>query len=352
MRIGIVNDMPMAAEGLRRVIQNSGAHEVVWVAMSGREALEYCTVDRPDLVLMDIIMPEMNGVETTRLIMQTTPCPILIVTSSVNKNSALVFEAMGNGALDAVNTPILMGSEADGAQQTLLRKISMLGVLAKSRVKDDFPIPTAVTEKKMIKDRGALVAIGASSGGPQALAAMLKRLPANFKSSIIIVQHVDSQFSQGLADWLDQQIILPVRLAKEGDRPLAGTVLLAGSNDHLVLTNSGQLQYVEDPKSIPYRPSVDVFWDSLRQHWAGDLTAVLLTGMGRDGAQSMLELRRQGSNTIAQDKESCAVFGMPKAAIALNAAKHICSLEGIADILKRNDMSLSNSTGSSKVNIL
>ena len=107
MRIGIVNDVPMAAEGLRRVVHNSRTHEIIWTAMSGKEALEYCATDRPDLILMDIIMPEMNGVETTRLIMQLTPCPILIVTSSVNKNSALVLEAMGNGALDAVNTPVL-----------------------------------------------------------------------------------------------------------------------------------------------------------------------------------------------------------------------------------------------------
>jgi len=301
---------------------------------------------------MDIIMPEMNGVETTRLIMQLTPCPILIVTSSVNKNSALVFEAMGNGALDAVNTPVLMGEDADGAQQTLLRKISMLELLTKSKIKNPPPVSALINDKSSGKGGGSLVAIGASSGGPQALAEVLRRLPADFKSAIIIVQHVDSQFSQGLADWLDHQIKLPVRLAKQGDRPVAGNVLLAGSDDHLVLTSSGQLKYVEEPKSMPYRPSVDVFWDSLRKNWGGDLTAVLLTGMGRDGAQSMLELQRHGAYTIAQNEESCAVFGMPKAAIELKAAKQVCTLEGIAEILKRNDCLSSNLSGSSKVNVL
>lgn len=352
MRIGIVNDMPMAIEGLRRVIQSSLTHEVVWTAMSGREALECCSVDRPDLVLMDIIMPEMNGVETTRLIMQLTPCPILIVTSSVNKNSALVFEAMGNGALDAVNTPVLMGEDADDARKMLLRKIAMLELLTKSRVKKEAPIFSGALENTPRTRGGSLVAIGASSGGPQALAEVLRKLPADFKSAIIIVQHVDSQFSQGLADWLDQQINLPVRLAKQGDRPSPGIVLLAGSDDHLVLTKSGHLEYVEEPKSMPYRPSVDVFWDSLRKFWGGELTAVLLTGMGRDGAQSMLELQRHGAYTIAQNEESCAVFGMPKAAIALKAANHVCTLEGIAEILKRNDSSSSSLSGSPKVNIL
>jgi chemotaxis response regulator CheB len=352
MRIGVVNDMPMAIEGLRRVIQSSGAHKVIWTAFSGKEALEYCAADRPDLVLMDIIMPEMNGVETTRLIMQLTPCPILIVTSSVNKNSALVFEAMGYGALDAVNTPVLMGDDAENAQKMLLRKISMLEMLTKSKLKSEPSAPTHVLERKLNNESVSLVAFGASSGGPQALATVLKRLPSDFKSAIIIVQHVDAQFSQGLADWLDQQISLPVRLAKPGDRPLVGEVLLAGTDDHLVLTGSGQLQYVEEPKSTPYRPSVDVFWDSLREYWGGELTAVLLTGMGRDGAQSMLELRRHGVNTIAQDKESCAVFGMPKAAIAIKAAKQVCTLEAIAELLIRNDRASSTSADSSKVNSL
>lgn len=352
MRIGIINDMPMAVEGLRRVIQSSASHRVIWTAMSGKEALECCAAELPDLILMDIIMPVMNGVETTRRIMQSTPCPILVVTSSVNKNSALVFNAMGNGALDAVNTPILMGEDADGAQQMLLRKIAMLDVLTKSKIKTDVPITSRVVDKVLNKGRGSLVAIGASSGGPQALAEILKRLPADFMSAVIIVQHVDVQFSQGLADWLNQQVKLPVRLAKQGDKPLAGTVLLAGSADHLVLTSNGQLKYVEEPKSTPYRPSVDVFWSSLREHWEGELTAVLLTGMGRDGAESMLELRKHGVNTIAQNEGSCAVFGMPKAAIALKAAKHISTLEGIAEMLKRDNDLISGSENSPKVNVL
>jgi two-component system response regulator WspF len=342
MRIAIVNDMAMALEGLRRVVLSTGVHEIAWTAMCGKEAIEHCASDLPDLILMDIIMPEMNGVETTRLIMQLTPCPILIVTSSVNKNSALVFEAMGNGALDAVNTPVLMGSHTDGDQESLLRKISMLNVLTQPRTRDDRGVSLSTVEKNCHKQDLSLVAIGASSGGPQALATVLRNLPTNFSSAIVIVQHVDMQFSQGLADWLDQQSKLPVRLAKQGDRPTPGQVLLAGSNDHLVLTENGDFCYTADPISVPYRPSVDVFWDSLSKHWRGELTAILLTGMGRDGAKSMLELRHGGARTIAQDQQSCAVFGMPKAAIAINAAKEICSIEEIAEILVRNEGLIQN----------
>jgi len=353
MRIAIVNDMPMALEGLRRVVQSTGEHEIAWMASGGREAIANCAADIPDLVLMDIIMPEMNGVETTHQIMRASPCPILVVTSSVHTNSALVFEAMGNGALDAVNTPILMGESAGSAQEALLLKISMLSILTQSRSKDTTSVTPRVvkvsnaTESTLERIVGrkpglqsiSLVAIGASSGGPQALASVLKSLPADYNSAIVIVQHVDVQFSQGLADWLDQQTSLPVRLAKPGDRPHPGQVLLAGSEDHLVLKGNGELHYVEEPKDFPYRPSVDVFWNSLTEHWNGPLTAVLLTGMGRDGAKSMLELRRGGAYTVAQNEDSCAVFGMPKAAIKLKAAESICSIEEISQIIIQNGVS-------------
>lgn len=334
MRVAIVNDRPMAIEGLRRVVKSSGAHEIAWSVTCGEEAVERCASDLPDLVLMDIIMPGMDGVETTRQIMKLTPCPILVVTTSVNKNSALVFEAMGNGALDAVNTPVLMGEYAGVEQQALLNKIKMLDVLTKTKSKKDISMVSGFVKKKINQQGLGLVVIGCSSGGPQALVSVLKKLPKNYKPAIIIVQHVDVQFSQGLADWLDQQIDLPVRLAKKGDRPRGGQILLAGSANHLELIGNGELRYTEEPKEVPYRPSVDVFWNSLTKNWGGSLTAVLLTGMGRDGAKSMLELRNGGAHTIAQNEASCAVFGMPQAAIKINAAKQICSIEEISDILQ------------------
>ena len=255
---------------------------------------------------------------------------------------------MGNGALDAVNTPVLTGSHTDGDQNNLLRKISILNVLTQPRSKEDKRLSLSSVEISCKKQDVNLVAIGASSGGPQALATVLQNLPADFNSAIVIVQHVDVQFAQGLADWLNQQSKLSVRLAKPGDRPMAGQVLLAGSNDHLVLTQNGDFRYTADPVAVPYRPSVDVFWDSLAKYWQGNLTAILLTGMGRDGAKSMLELRRRGARTIAQNEESCAVFGMPKAAIAINAAKEICSVHEIAEILIGNEFIMNSGYPSPK----
>lgn len=333
MKVAIVNDMPMAIEGLKRVVQSTGDHEVIWTAWDGLEAIERCSEEVPDLILMDLIMPKMNGVEATDRIMQSTPCPIMVVTASVNENTSMVFEAMGKGALDAVNTPLLIGQAGSVEQSALLKKISILKVLTKPFLlaKSKRSVPTEQTEKVCSKNQ--LVAIGASSGGPQALSILLKDIPSDFNAAIIIVQHVDEQFSHGLADWLDQKANLPVKIAVDGDQPMPGKILLAGSNDHLVLSRNRTLCYRREPVNMPYRPSVDVFWQSLHQYWQGELSAVLLTGMGRDGAEAMLELRNGGAYTIAQDKESCAVYGMPKAAAKLSAAVDIKPIQDIASIL-------------------
>jgi len=333
MRIAIVNDMLMAIEGLRRVIEGNGVHQVAWTALNGNEAIAACREDIPDLVLMDIIMPGMNGVDTTREIMRVSPCPILLVTSSVNTNSALVFEAMGCGALDAINTPILTGSNAYGAQAPLLKKIAMLNILTQPSSLSLQSHSNTTQSKKSPSTNGPLVAIGSSSGGPQALATILQSIPHGFHSPIVIVQHVDVQFANGLAEWLSSLSNIPVCIARDGERPVAGTAFLAGSDNHLLLTEEGTFHYSPIPRDTPYRPSVDVFWQSLEQHWKGDLTVVLLTGMGKDGAKSMLSLRQRGAYTIAQDEETCAVYGMPKAAVDLGAARDVLSIEDIANSL-------------------
>src|SRR5439155_13483432 len=144
-----------------------------------------------------------------------------------------------------------------------------------------------------------------------ALATVLGRLPETFRASLVIVQHVDAQFMSGLAEWLDYQTPLRVRLAREGDRPQPGTVLLAGSENHLAFASPARLIYTPHPTDCSYRPSVDVFFNSVKKFWRGDVIGVLLTGMGRDGADGLLALRRRGHHTIAQDKATSAVYGMP-----------------------------------------
>lgn len=323
MRIGIVNDSAFAAEALRRAIAGSSDHEVAWMARSGPEAIERCARELPDAILMDLIMPEMDGVEATRRIMATTPCAILVVSGNVGDNTAQIFEALGAGALDAVNAPVFQGSGGVEGTRTLIQKLDKVSRLVQRPSKRGSP--------DLAKRHAAtgLVAIGASAGGPAALATVLQSLPHDFPAPVIVIQHVDSQFTAGLADWLNQHCHLPVGLAQEGDRPHAGQVLIAAREEHLIMTGANRLGYTRNPTETSYRPSVDVFFKSVNQFWPGDAVGVLLTGMGRDGAQGLRMLRESGHHTIAQNRQTSAVYGMPKAAAELDAASEILALDKI-----------------------
>ena len=159
---------------------------------------------------------------------------------------------------------------------------------------------------------------------------LLEALPRDFPAAIVIVQHVDARFASGLVDWLGQHSALPVKLAVEGDRPLSGEVLIAGTNDHLVFKSRQLLGYTEQPSSHAYRPSVDVFFHSAVRYWSGPMIGVLLTGMGSDGAQGLKAIRALGHHSIAQDQATSAVYGMPKAAAAIAAAVDILPLDRVA----------------------
>lgn len=333
MKIAIVNDMILAVESLRRVIKSSGQHQIAWVARDGAEAVRRCAEDKPDLILMDLIMPVMNGVDATREIMSKTPCSILVVTSSVGGNASLVFETMGAGALDAVRTPILAQEGEQGAAG-LLAKIATIERLTRPVTPRRTPAPTFGTAHESLNGT-KLLAIGSSTGGPKALATILSQLPADFPSAIVIIQHVDVQFAAELAEWLNDQSALNVRLARSGDIPTVGTALIAGTNDHLVLTEPLYLAYTPYPQDQVYRPSVDVFFGSVAAYWKGDVVGVLLTGMGRDGSAGMLRLREKGFHTIAEHQSTCAVYGMPKAAVQLKAAAQVLPVTDIAPALMK-----------------
>ncbi|HTL17211.1 MAG TPA: chemotaxis protein CheB [Patescibacteria group bacterium] len=178
-----------------------------------------------------------------------------------------------------------------------------------------------------------VIGIGASAGGPAALAHILKYIPANFSIGIVVVQHIDAHFAPALVNWLGNQSALRVRLAEDGETPAAGTVLLAGQEQHLVMCADGSLRYTEQPVQCGYRPSVDVFFESLAEHWRGRVTGVILTGMGRDGARGLLRLRLAGHDTIAQDEASSGIYGMPKAAAELRAARKVLGLNRIGPYL-------------------
>lgn len=329
MRIAIVNDLPLAVEALRRTIIASGRHQVAWTAENGLIAVEKCAADLPDLILMDLMMPVMGGVQAIGRIMKETPCLILVVTASVDSRCAAVFEAMGAGALDVVRTPNL--SDPEG-QQRMIRKIEMLGRLTGKEAatsRNPAPAPAANGSSPL------LVALGSSAGGPAALADLLAAFPPDLPAGVVIIQHVDAQFAEGLVTWLNGQTRLTVRAARDGDRVEAGTVLVAATDQHLVFTGPERLGYIEGPPDLHYRPSVDVFFASVARHWKQPVVAAVLTGMGKDGAKGLKALRDLGHPTIAQDQASSAVYGMPKAAADLGGAVEILPLNRIAERIRR-----------------
>lgn len=321
MRIAIVNDLRAACEALKRVVGSLPDHQLAWTASDGVEAIAMARRDRPDLILMDLLMPHMDGAQATRQIMSIAPCAILVVTATVSGNISLVYDAMGYGALDAVDTPMLgPAGEVSGAG-ALVEKIGTIAKLV-GATSDPQRVRRAVPGATPPR----LLVVGASTGGPKAVSDLIFPLPQDWNVAVVVVQHVDVAFAPGLAKWLGDRTGRPVRVAEHGQEPLAGDVLLAGTNDHLVLTKSRALEYRQEPRDVFFRPSVDVFFESVAEHWPQRGAAILLTGMGRDGAKGLLKLRSRGWHTIAQDEASSVVFSMPKAAIDAGAA---CEVLGI-----------------------
>ena len=333
MRIAIVNDARIATEALRRVVCSHPDHTVAWTAASGEEAVRRCEKDPPDVVLMDLLMPGMNGAEATRQIMRRCPCPILVVTATVAGNYSLVCEALSHGAFDAVSTPVLGDRPPAQAGAALLAKLAHVDkIRARLEGQAESSGPAVLGPTRHPVDDSPqlpLVAIGASTGGPRALQTILSQWPRDFPAAVLVAQHISADFAGSLATWLSDGCKLPVRTARDGDRPRAGIVLVAGTDDHMVMRPDGTLAYTSEPIGNPFRPSVDVLFQSLARHWRPSV-AVLLTGIGRDGAQGLLELRRAGWHTIAQDPRTSVVYGMPQAASQLGAAVEVLPIGEIA----------------------
>jgi two-component system response regulator WspF len=336
MRVAIVNDLALAREVLRRVVTSVPGYTVAWTAADGAEAVQRAAADRPDLILMDLVMPVLDGVEATRRIMAATPCPILIVTSTVAGHINMVYEALGHGGLDAVTTPVLGPDGKVKDDGGLLARLAQLARTGRA-VPPCSPAAVPAAPATRPPPAGAappLLALAASTGGPEALARVLGGLPADFPAAVVLVQHIAAAFAPGLATWLAGRAAMPVRVARAGDEPRPDTALLAATDDHLVLRPDRRLAYTADPADYPYRPSADVFFGSLAAHWPRPGVAALLTGMGSDGARGLAGLRRAGWRTLAQDEASCVVYGMPKAAVECGAACEVLPLSHLAGAIR------------------
>ena len=305
---------------------------------------------------MDLVMPVMDGVEATRRIMRESPCAILVVTATVTGNLKMVFEALGHGALDAVQTPRFQRDGDHDGTAEFRRKLATVSRLiaapprparpAAARAAPAAPglpaMPDATPDvlRAAVVGRGStpaaalpagptlpLLLIGASTGGPQAVSKLLAGLSPDLPAGVVVVQHLDARFAPSFLAWLGQHSPLPVVAAARGDRPRPGVVAVAIGEEHVRLDPLGAFAFSLEPENVLIRPSADVLFESVAAHPGANGVAVILTGMGRDGARGMLALRRKGFRTLAQDAATSVIHGMPSAAAAAGAVMEMLPID-------------------------
>lgn len=330
MRVALAHESPGVVSALRQAVASIKGWRVAWVVDSSDAAVARCAQEPPDLLLLSPELPGPGIAATTRRIMSASPCVVVVVARDRQAQPATVFEAMSAGAVDAMTAPSVGSDGQLVGLEDVVRRLKTAARLVTQRP-DPAPSVTAPPAPPAVP----LVAIGASTGGPAAVASVLAALPPTFDAAVVVVQHVDAQFAANLVAWLGGQTSLPVAIAAAGARPARGAVAVTGSNDDLVLTARFEFAYRQPRDGTFYHPSVDVLFESLAAHWPGPGVAVLLTGIGRDGADGLLALRRKGWHTIAQDEQSSVVYGMPRAAAEINAAVEILPAAAVGPAIVR-----------------
>jgi two-component system chemotaxis response regulator CheB len=334
-RILVCEDSRAFAAGLKLFLERDDDLRVVGVAATGEEALSAVPRLRPDLVTMDIELPGMTGIEATRRIVARHDVPILVVSSHTPRGSERAAAALAAGAVDVVaKSYVRLDDPMSAAAVALRRRIKRLARVRTRRI-GGLAAPAAAAPRHVpgrnLHRRASVVAIGASTGGPQALLQVLSMLPADYRLPVLVVQHMSAGFTVGLARWLHQQVSLPVAIAEDGS-PLRPGVWFAPEDVHLVLDKSMRMALDGNTDVGVHRPSVDVMLDAVARTAAGGAVGVVLTGMGRDGAAGIAAVRSAGGLTIAQDESTSVVWGMPRAA-AESGAELVLPLPEIGSTL-------------------
>jgi two-component system, chemotaxis family, response regulator WspF len=325
MRIAVAHPERAAREAIKRALAARANTQLIWVAGSEFELERSCAQMAPDLLLLDVTLSGHNGALVKKLVGGDV-CAVLMLADDPDRAVASVYEALANGALAVAYPPsITVDGELSGATQ-LLARVDRIASLVRARGQ------TALSDATIARANGKIFALGASTGGPSALAKVISDLPQTLPVPVLMVQHIEGEFIAGLAQWLAKTTGREVVLAKRGDLPQPGRIYLADGAGHLVYLPSGQLTYLQGNARDLHVPSIDMLFNSLAENAAPGASA-LLTGMGADGASGLLKMRQRGWFTIAQDEASSAVFGMPRAAVQLGAATRIIELSGIGSAL-------------------
>ncbi len=338
IRVLVVEDSTTARKRFGEVLAGHPEFEMVGEAEDGKRAIELCRESRPDVITMDMMLPVMSGLAATEYIMAHCPTPILIVSSSTNRGELFkTYDALAAGAVDVLEKP--QGDELDGAWEqkfvSILKLVSRIRVITHLRGRlGTLGQPLARLQQAALpgvsQRQYKVIAVGASTGGPNAIVEILRAMPADLPLPMLLVLHISEPFGAAFADWLDGQTGWRVKYARHGEPvgSAGGRVIMAPPERHLIVRD-GRLHLTLDPERHSCRPSVDVLFQSVAREYGSGAVACLLTGMGRDGASGLLEVRRAGGFTIAQDEATSVVYGMPREAVLLGAAERVLPLGGI-----------------------
>lgn len=339
MRVLIVDDSAVVREILSQLLSRDRRISVS-TSPDPIVALEKIKRERPDVIITDLEMPRMSGLAFVRTVMHTDPIPIIVCSGAVGPGTERALQALSEGAIEIITKPQIGVREFlhDSAQQLLQMVWEVAGSrlaymrpdLSKSNRRQTIPCNPELRTR-----RPQLIAIGASTGGPEAIREILQIMPEDCPG-IVIVQHMPQAFTRAFAEHLNRDCAIQVKEAGNGDHILPGQALIAPGNHHLLIRRNAvhfQVEINDEPPVFHHRPSIDLFFKSVANAVGRQATGVLLTGMGRDGAAGLLEMRRAGASTIAQDETTSVVFGMPAEAIALGAAQQILRLNQIAQAM-------------------
>lgn len=338
IKVLVVDDSAVARQFLVHLIDNAPGMKVVGTANDGLEAIEAAERLRPDLITMDIVMPRLGGPEAIEHIMQTTPTPIVVVTgNTITEEVRATFESLASGALAILPRPHGMDTpEHEASAEHLLQTIRLMSevkVVRRLRRR-----PTRAPSGRIGEVQGhafRIVAIGASTGGPSTLKTILGELRRDFPAPVLVVQHIAAGFVDGFVNWLRDSTPMPVQLAHHGEPLVPGRILVAPDAVHLGVDREERVVLTPSTQHSPGTlcPSATHLFETVADVFGAQAIGVLLTGMGRDGADGLLKMKRIGAITIAQDKESSVVHGMPGEAIALGAADFVLPPARIAELL-------------------
>ncbi len=387
IKVLIADDSPVVREVLKDMISGEADLEVIGEAKNGREAVDLAESLKPDMITMDVIMPVMNGLEAVQEIMAYTPAPIMVFSSVVDdKEMDVAFQSIARGALEVMEKPkVTSGQQYDDIREDFLAKIRMLsriqvlphlggkrrrqragnqagaagpgapagntgtGASTGGRVvppEREIP-PPEVPEEAVVEPVKGLVelppmklvkrkimAMGASTGGPKALVQIFSRIPRSFPMPVLVVQHIAKSFAPGLVNWLNRESEIQVALAEDKSRPQRGMVYLAPTGTHMIVER-GVIRLSDSDPVNSCKPSADVLFNSIAESMGSVAIGVLLTGMGRDGAEGLRAIRQSQGMTLVQDQKTSVIFGMPRAAIELDAAHEVVPLFDIPEAIVR-----------------